>query len=307
MSAILGLGACAVSSLCFGSMFVPVKKFTSGDGIFVQWVMCCAILFVGFITYIATGFPQFQPLAMLGGFLWAIGNLTAIPIINLIGLGMGVLIWGSVNCVVGWASGRFGLFGIHASEPASPILNYFGLALVVAGGTLFSQVRSNVTPEPKPDEEGPPVESTPPLATALGCRCLPGICYGLTFVPVIYIQDNPEKFNNPPKAAIDYAFSHYAGVYLTSTTVLVIYLAFTQNRPFVKSQDYCAITLRRFVANDALSQAITFPINAMVPGVCAAAWSVFYFKEIRGQRNLRILVAAVLITLTGAAFVGISK
>lgn len=46
---------------------------------------------------------------------------------------------------------------------------------------------------------------------------------------------------------------------------------------------------------------------SMVPGVCAAAWSVFYFKEIRGQRNLRILVAAVLITLTGAAFVGISK
>lgn len=124
------------------------------------------------------------------------------------------------------------------------------------------------------------------LFSGIGLSLFAGICYGLTFVPVIYIQDNPEKFNNPPKAAIDYAFSHYAGVYLTSTTVLVIYLAFTQNRPFVNPKiiapslfagllwsiaqlswcgqvSYLIFThFFRFVANDALSQAITFPINA---------------------------------------------
>lgn len=45
----------------------------------------------------------------------------------------------------------------------------------------------------------------------------------------------------------------------------------------------------------------------MMPGVVAALWSVFYFKEIEGDRNLRLLSLAVLITIAGAAAVGISK
>lgn len=61
------------------------------------------------------------------------GNLTAIPIINGIGLGLGVLIWGVVNCSVGWAIGRFGLFGTKAALPAHPVANYAGLALVLLG------------------------------------------------------------------------------------------------------------------------------------------------------------------------------
>ena len=61
------------------------------------------------------------------------GNLTAVPIIHMIGLGMGILVWGTVNCIVGWASGRFGLFGINPSIPHNPVINYFGLALVVMG------------------------------------------------------------------------------------------------------------------------------------------------------------------------------
>lgn len=32
MSAIIGLLACAVASLFFGTMFVPVRKYASGDG-----------------------------------------------------------------------------------------------------------------------------------------------------------------------------------------------------------------------------------------------------------------------------------
>lgn len=67
------------------------------------------------------------------------------------------------------------------------------------------------------------------------------------------------------------------------------------------------VSIFRFIANDALSQAITFPIISMVPGVIASLWSIFYFKEIRGQQNFRILTIAVLITLSGAVLVGVSK
>jgi uncharacterized membrane protein YdcZ (DUF606 family) len=66
-----------------------------------------------------------------------LGNLTAIPIINTIGLGMGILIWGAVNCIVGWATGRFGLFGVKSSMPVSPNMNYLGLVLVIVGYILI--------------------------------------------------------------------------------------------------------------------------------------------------------------------------
>lgn len=62
-----------------------------------------------------------------------------------------------------------------------------------------------------------------------------------------------------------------------------------------------------FVANDKLSQAVTYPINGMVPGVVATLYSVFYFKEITGKRNFQILGLAIAITLIGAGMVGLSK
>jgi glucose uptake protein GlcU len=45
----------------------------------------------------------------------------------------------------------------------------------------------------------------------------------------------------------------------------------------------------------------------MVPGVVATLWSVFFFKEIEGKRNMQLLGIAIAITLIGAALVGASK
>ena len=33
--------------------------------------------------------------------------------INYIGMGLGLLLWGSTNMLLGWASGTFGFFGIE--------------------------------------------------------------------------------------------------------------------------------------------------------------------------------------------------
>lgn len=35
------------------------------------------------------------------------GNVMTVPIIKTIGLGQGILIWGSANLLSGWASGRY--------------------------------------------------------------------------------------------------------------------------------------------------------------------------------------------------------
>ncbi|KAK5985889.1 Transmembrane protein [Trichostrongylus colubriformis] len=138
----IGLVACAISSVFFGTMFVPIKKFDAGDGMFAQWVISSAVLMVGFAVFCLQGFPGFFPLAMLGGAFWAIGNATAIPIISRLGMTIGILIWNITNCLTGWAGGRFGLFGMKANPPASEILNYGGLVCVIIGGILFSRVKS---------------------------------------------------------------------------------------------------------------------------------------------------------------------
>jgi len=36
----VGYIALGVAAVCFGSCFVPVKKFETGDGLFFQWVFC---------------------------------------------------------------------------------------------------------------------------------------------------------------------------------------------------------------------------------------------------------------------------
>ncbi|CAK5085834.1 unnamed protein product [Meloidogyne enterolobii] len=399
MSTLTGLVSCAISSLCFGSMYVGVRVAGDpGDGMVVQWI------------YIATGAPPFQPLAMLGGLLWAIGNLTAIPIIKTIGLGMGILIWGTVNCVVGWATGRFGLFGVNASTPSSPNLNYLGLVFVIVGtwptrietsgetlvlrgrttkafelkkfflifpkfpklnivifqifrGILFAFVRPKPPLTPKRDslQQGSPIiirreepqntnieegeslveqqideEERVNIETtenninlsiinsdgmkkrilAVVASIFAGIGYGSTFTPVIYIQDNPQHFKNPSKNAIDYVFSHFTGIYLTSTFVLLIYIAYKQNKPYMDNALvfpsllagvlWAVAMLAWFLANDILSQAITFPINATLPGLIASLWSVFYFKEIE-MEDLKLLLSAVCVTIFGVTLVGLSK
>ena len=94
MEAWLGYIAAAVAVLCFGSNFVPVKKFETGDGMFFQWILCTGIWLTGLVVNGIQGWPRFEPIAMIGGVLWCTGNLLTVPIIKLIGLGLGLLIWG---------------------------------------------------------------------------------------------------------------------------------------------------------------------------------------------------------------------
>ena len=55
-----------IAMIGFGSNFIPVKRFETGDGMFFQWVLCCAIWCCGLIVYCVQGCPTFQPVAMLG-------------------------------------------------------------------------------------------------------------------------------------------------------------------------------------------------------------------------------------------------
>ncbi|CAJ0916199.1 unnamed protein product, partial [Mesorhabditis belari] len=285
-------------------MFVPIKKFDAGDGFFVQWVMSSAILLVGFCTFVYIGFPGFYPLAMLGGMFWSIGNSMAIPVISRLGMALGILIWNTTNCLTGWAGGRFGLFGMKANPPESSILNYFGLSLVLVGGFLFSRIR------------GGKAEEEPAEGKRITLHLHDAENEKLSATPE---QSDDEVLNRTTKVdgaeislyptdGMSCIFSHYFGI-------LSLAPRFSSAIRYSKKQANLinnAITLPAFgggllwaiaqssffIANDNLSQAVTFPIITTLPGCVAALWSIFYFKEIQGKRNFILMAIAVSITLT---------
>ena len=144
----------------FGTNFIPVKQYKTGDGMFFQFVMCTGIFVVGLIVNSVRNQPQFQPFAMLGGALWATGNVMCVPIIKTIGIGVGMLIWGATNMCIGWATGAFGLFGLPmdctrcttcapGSQAATCSINhgrnYAGFAITLAALAVFVQIKSDGT------------------------------------------------------------------------------------------------------------------------------------------------------------------
>ncbi len=141
VSTTVALLCCCIAVVFFGSNFVPVKTVETGDGVFFSWVLCSGIFFVGIVVNFVEGFPPFEPWAMLGGAIWCTGNLMSVPTIKLIGLSLGMLLWGTTNMLFGWATGRFGLFGVKPQLSCSTKgvdqnscihdigLNYLGMIL----------------------------------------------------------------------------------------------------------------------------------------------------------------------------------
>ncbi|KAK6755507.1 hypothetical protein RB195_014089 [Necator americanus] len=348
MGLFIGLLACVVSSVFFGSMFVALKRCNAGDGIFAQWVTSMAILCVGYVVFWYQNFPGFYPLAMLGGLFWTVANSTAVPLINRIGLSTGILIWGSAKCLTGWVTGRFGVFGMKPNPPASDLLNYTGLTLVILGGFMFSLVNAkpnrtlalrliqneeeHISTEDTENESYVSNSSSCETSTAeefsvrIGGReraiCLitavcAGVLYGLNFVPVIYMIDNPDRYPNYPKDGLAYVLSHFFGIFVSATIIFIVYGIARKNQPYASPElvlpGFLAGLLwgvgqsAFFVANQHLSQAISFPIITGLPGCVASAWGIFYFREITGSRNMLMYSIALLSSVSGAVLVGLSK
>ena len=176
-SPFVGFVAVFVAVFFFGSNFIPVKKYDTGDGLFYQWCMCSAIFVWGVLLQLGlflfgavdagaprcegTASVEFFPLAAFGGVVWATGNMLSVPIINRIGLGLSLLIWGAVNMLTGWATGRFGLFGVGTDELSSPALNYAGVGLVLVALVMFTQVQTSLA-----EKEGAIAEKDELLAPA---------------------------------------------------------------------------------------------------------------------------------------------
>ena len=135
----IGLVAAVIATLCFGSSFVPIKRYKKyvGDGVFSQFLMCFGRFFVGCVILLTRENKQFYPFAALGGLFWAAGNAISVPIIQCVGMALGIAVWGTTNMLLGWASGAFGLWGVKQEHPAHPALSYLGAAFSLASILLF--------------------------------------------------------------------------------------------------------------------------------------------------------------------------
>jgi len=337
MSDGVGFVCAAIAVVCFGSNFVPVKKFETGDGMFFQWIMCTAIWVSGFLVNVARGFPPFQPLAMLGGFLWCSGNVMVVPIVKMIGLSLGLLLWGTVNLIVGWSSGTFGLFGLTKEQVPVPWLNYLGFLMAVLSIAIYVFIKSEATPinrDSNDDEEVKKAlinQTSPSLQleaegsswvdklslpqrriTGIILSVVSGILYGVNFDPPTYLMDKGGS-----QDGLDYVFSHFCGIYITSTAFFIIYCIAKKSKPSLYPQAvlpaivcgglWSIADICWFVANAKLDLVVAFPIITTGPGVVASLWGIFVFGEIKGRRNIAILLTAFVATFTAVAMITLSK
>src|SRR5262249_15202639 len=72
-----------------------------------------------------------------------------VPIVKMIGLGLGLLIWGTSNLIFGWASGKFGFFHIHKQTVPNESLNYVGVAFALLSVVIFVFVKPEEFSESK--------------------------------------------------------------------------------------------------------------------------------------------------------------
>lgn len=315
----------AISIIFFGTNFIPVKFYDTGDGLFYQWIMCSAIWCVGFCVLLIRKQPVFEPLAVLGGFLWATGNVLCVPIINFIGLGLGLLIWGCTSMILGWATGAFGFFGLTKNDISHPVLNYIGVVFAVVALGLYMFVK----PEGDDDEE---IVSRTPLNTmtrdnrengsqksantkrimGVAMAVTSGILFGGNFDPPTWIIDNKAGAS---QSGMDYVFAHFCGIYITSTFWFVVYALYTKNKPQVYSEAiiptlisgvmWAIAQVSWFVANDCLSYSISYPIITGGPGIVGSLIGI-YFGEIKGMRNFTFLGVAIALSVVADGFIGAS-
>ena len=70
---VVGYIAVIVAVVFYGSNFIPVKRYDTGDGMFFQWMMCIGVWFVGLVINFARQQPPFFSPVIIGAVCWTTG------------------------------------------------------------------------------------------------------------------------------------------------------------------------------------------------------------------------------------------
>lgn len=331
-------------SFFWGSMYLPVKQFDTGDNFFYQLLFSAAMWIVGFFLDAVRQFPKFHIYPMLGGFIWTIGNLNCVYGIKFLGVGLTLVFANVLSLIVGWATARFGWFGLRAEVPTSPLMNYIGVSIAVISGISYIFVKPDLEvtePEVSADEhvemgyiekkkESEKDNNNDSVSTTsredffdrlslptkriigFGFAAVNGIAFGEDFTGVVYMG---QKENND--IYLDYLFSYYTGVFLSAFLIFIVYCMVKKNNPVLNPKLVLpgllsggmnsVATILYFLATSALSQSVTFPIANCGPNIFSNLWSIVVYKEIRGRRNIGILCSGFVMAIGASVLIGLSS
>jgi len=283
--------------------------------------------FCGFVVNTVRAFPPFQPIAMLGGAIWCCGNICVVPVIKTIGMGLGLLLWGIISLSTGWLTSNFGLFGLNAKVANVPWLNTLGFILTIVSAVAFSFVKSDLSSQTDDtkllndeyldgNSEKDFFESLSPgmkRVVGISLSIFSGMMYGSNFDPPQYLIDHDMGSKN----GMDYVFSHFTGIFLTSTFFMITYSLIKQNKPnlypnivvpgFISGILWAIGQICFFGANSNLPFVVTFPIIGSGPGIVGALWGIIVFKEISGSRNMLYFLIATILAGVGITFIVLSS
>ncbi|MFH4977776.1 hypothetical protein AB6A40_004485 [Gnathostoma spinigerum] len=338
---LIGFSSLLISSICFGFMFAPLRKYDSGDGLFVQWVQCAVVFIFGFFINIVRKFPPFNPVVMIGGLLYATGNVASVPVVQALGIGVGFPMWGTVQVLVGWSVARFGLFGTRPQPVYNNVLNIVGVFLNVVSGIMFAFVEHESQEEViSPEDEHIRTEnmqrsrkvvrqtetgsgSTTPTNSFkftrrkiffIALTVFLGTLHGLMMTPVVYVMDNdPDASHN----VLDFVSAYFSTVFMASTMYFLSYCIYKRNKPYIKPELvlpsvaygvlFCVGMTLFFVSNDLLSQVISFPITVRLPSTIGIVADMVLFRVIKGKKNILYTISAVLVGIVAVVFIAISN
>ncbi len=129
-------------------------------------------------------------------------NSIVVPIINKIGLGIGLSIWGGTNNIVSFIIGQIGIFGIPKEHLSNVPLGVVGVLLGVSGLVVFSQVKpdlekkgenqydnldsamENIIASVGADKTKATDEDTKKRTEGVALAVLAGFLYGFQYVPM---------------------------------------------------------------------------------------------------------------------------
>jgi len=322
---VLGYIGALVASVFFGSNYVPTKNYPTGDGMSFVWVFSSGVMVVGIFSIFICGKATFIFTGLIGGSLWATGNLCVIPIVKLIGLGLGLLLWGSASLITGFFTGKLGLFGLHKDHISHVGMNWAGILCIIgAMGVFFfikptledKEDRQPLLPNESGNIQGAPDKSEKTMWDRLPEKSKPligvllavgsGILYGVNMVPMsLWVQSLPKDAHPKP---LEFVLSHFTGIYLYSTAVFLAYCIF--RRPpqifaesllpsFLSGAMWGIAQCGLMVATNILGYTTGFPIGSTGPLIVSSLWSVLYFREIRGMKNLGLLGGSLGLLIAG--------
>ena len=148
---------------------------------------------------------------------------------------------------------------------------------------------------------------------------LSGVLYGVNFNPAENLRLQSGAHSDD---ALDYVFSQFCGIFGTTLVAFALHYLHvvrkaTDRYPelrqetivpaFISGVMWGIAQTSWFVANRVLSMSISFPIISTLPSVVAALIGYFYFHEMRGEKNVRLLLSSGAMRLVSVVCIANSR